>query len=340
MGTLYRRTIKDAVTGLKQVGGPWWIKYHKDGRPYYESAKTLDKQVAKRLLKKREGDIATGTFSGVRMEKTRFEELAAAIREDYAINKVELHTPAIRPIFQRPGLEFRPVIHRDRARACVSSQHAIETWPTVSPDIRNPASSTGLERLQLSTTVKIRNGRPSARVSCTKSMLQRSVGPGGTGAGPRCRAMCLRRRTRMRSCNPSRRYKPTHALPIHQPAFAAQQHPNPLIPKPWPRVGQIANPQPQRRSDPWPTRSIPRRSTELRQPTGPRTADLEGALKPAGQLPAACGPQAFFRSASDSMCLSSERSATRRFSRAFSSSSCRSRRSSLTPRCAYFFFQA
>ena len=87
MGTLYRRTIKDPVTGLKKVGGPWWIKFHKDGQPYYESARTLDKQVARRLLKKREGDIATGTFSGVRMEKTRFDELTTAIREDYAINK-------------------------------------------------------------------------------------------------------------------------------------------------------------------------------------------------------------------------------------------------------------
>jgi hypothetical protein len=40
------------------------------------------------------------------------------------------------------------------------------------------------------------------------------------------------------------------------------------------------------------------------------------------------------------MCLSSERSATSRFKRLVSSMSCRSRRSSLTPRWAYFFFQA
>ena len=32
-------------------------------------------------------------------------------------------------------------------------------------------------------------------------------GPVGTGAGPRCRAMCLRRRTRIRTCSPSRRYR-------------------------------------------------------------------------------------------------------------------------------------
>ncbi|GJL68812.1 MAG: hypothetical protein NPIRA06_14470 [Nitrospirales bacterium] len=44
------------------------------------------------------------------------------------------------------------------------------------PDIRNPPSSTGLGRLQLSTTGKIRNDRPPTRVSCTKFMPQRSVG--------------------------------------------------------------------------------------------------------------------------------------------------------------------
>jgi hypothetical protein len=73
--------------------------------------------------------------------------------------------------------------------------------------------------------------------------------------------------------------------------------------------------------------------------TGPHAADAEGRLDPAGQLAALCGPQSFFRSASVRMCLSSDRSATRRFRRAFSSSSDRSFRSSLTPRWAYFFFQ-
>ena len=33
--------------------------------------------------------------------------------------------------------------------------------------------------------------------------------------------------------------------------------------------------------------TIPRRPTELRQPTGPRTTDLERHLKPSGELPTA-----------------------------------------------------
>jgi len=85
------------------------------------------------------------------------------------------------------------------------------------------------------------------------------------------------------------------------------------VSKPRPRVGELPNPQPQRGLVPRPTAAIPGRSTELRQRTGPRTADLERHLKPPGQLPTARGPQAFFRSASASMCLSSVRSATKRF---------------------------
>src|SRR5215467_1019469 len=133
--------------------------------------------------------------------------------------------------------------------------------------------------------------------------------------------------------------EPADALAIHAPSLPAQQDPDAEVPKPRPRLGQLPDPQPERGLIPRSTPPIPRRSTELGQPTGPRAADLKCHVKPSGQLPTAHGPQAFFRSASDSMSLSSVRSATRRFSRLFSSSSCRRRRSSLTPRCAYFFFQ-
>src|SRR6476646_6429521 len=56
------------------------------------------------------------------------------------------------------------------------------------------------------------------------------------------------------------------------------------------------------------------------------------------QLPPARGLQGFFRSTSCNMCLSRVRSATNPFNRRFSSSSCLSRLSSLTPIPAYLFF--
>ena len=103
---------------------------------------------------------------------------------------------------------------------------------------------------------------------------------------------------------------------------------------------KIANAQPQGGLILGLTLPIPRRATKLGEPTGPRTAHLKRPVKPLGQFPAAGGPQTFFRSASDSMCLSSERSATSRFNRLFSSSSWCNRPSSVMPRWAYFFFQA
>ena len=97
-------------------------------------------------------------------------------------------------------------------------------------------------------------------------------------------------------------------------------------------MSQIANAQPQGGLILRVASSIPGGSPELGKSTGPRTTDRERPVKPQGQFPAAHGPQTFFRRASDNIYLSSERSATSRLSRAFSSSTCRSRRSSLTPK--------
>lgn len=56
-----------------------------------------------------------------------------------------------------------------------------------------------------------------------------------------------------------------------------------------------------------------------------------------GPIPGGRRASDFFSERLREHMLSSERSATRRFNRVFSSSSCRRRRSSLTPRCAYVF---
>ena len=40
MGMLYRRKKRDPVTGKLVEGGPWWMKYYRDGRPFYESSET------------------------------------------------------------------------------------------------------------------------------------------------------------------------------------------------------------------------------------------------------------------------------------------------------------
>ncbi|MFC1815162.1 hypothetical protein ACFL0M_04300 [Thermodesulfobacteriota bacterium] len=46
MGTVYKR------------GKTYWIKYYRNGKPYYESSGSKKDADAKRLLKKREGEIS------------------------------------------------------------------------------------------------------------------------------------------------------------------------------------------------------------------------------------------------------------------------------------------
>ncbi len=77
MGTIYRRKGKKVL----------WIKYYRDGKPYYESSHSNKKAVARRLLKKREGEISKGELPGIYFDKVRFDELARDFLTDYRVNR-------------------------------------------------------------------------------------------------------------------------------------------------------------------------------------------------------------------------------------------------------------
>ena len=77
MGTIYRRKGKKVL----------WIKYYRNGKPYYESSHSRKIEVARRLLKGREGEISKGELPGICFDKVRFDELAADFLTDYRINK-------------------------------------------------------------------------------------------------------------------------------------------------------------------------------------------------------------------------------------------------------------
>ena len=53
MGSIYKR------------GKTYWIKYYRNGKPYRESTKSKKEADAKRLLKKREGEISQGKLPGI-----------------------------------------------------------------------------------------------------------------------------------------------------------------------------------------------------------------------------------------------------------------------------------
>ena len=125
--------------------------------------------------------------------------------------------------------------------------------------------------------------------------------------------MCLRRRTRIRSCRPSRRYNRRTRLrfttqPSRRRSTQIRSTPN--------RGRACASSRirvPQRRLIVASAAAIPRRAAELRQLTGPQQlTPRTGRWNHCAKLATTRRPQTFFRRASDSICLSSVRSATRR----------------------------
>lgn len=74
MGSIFKR------------GNVYWIKYYRNGKPYRESTKSKKESDAKRLLKKREGEIANGKLPGIYFDRVHFDELAEDFIRDYELN--------------------------------------------------------------------------------------------------------------------------------------------------------------------------------------------------------------------------------------------------------------
>jgi integrase len=74
MGTIYKRSQT------------YWLKYYRNGKPYYESTGSQKETEAKKLLKKREGEISEGKLPGIYFDRVRFDELAEDLITDYEIN--------------------------------------------------------------------------------------------------------------------------------------------------------------------------------------------------------------------------------------------------------------
>jgi hypothetical protein len=72
--------------GIHQRGNIWWIKYYKDGKPYYESSQSGMITKAQRLLKKREGEISEGKIPGIYFGKVLFSDLIEDFFNDFEIN--------------------------------------------------------------------------------------------------------------------------------------------------------------------------------------------------------------------------------------------------------------
>ena len=94
MGSIYKR------------GDVYWIKYYRNGKSYRESTKSDKKMVAKKLLDRKEGEIAQGKLPDVQFDKVTFDELSEEFISDYQINhkksltRAELSVKHLIDIFQ------------------------------------------------------------------------------------------------------------------------------------------------------------------------------------------------------------------------------------------------
>jgi len=75
MGMIYKR------------GNIFWIKFYRNGKPYYESSHSREEKAALKLLKIRESQITLNQFPGLKIEKILFDELAEDLQNDYKLNK-------------------------------------------------------------------------------------------------------------------------------------------------------------------------------------------------------------------------------------------------------------
>jgi integrase len=71
---------------LRQRGAVWWIRYYRNGKRHEESSHSAKKQVAIDLLKIREGDIAKGIPVSPAMLRLTFDDAAADLLTEYAVN--------------------------------------------------------------------------------------------------------------------------------------------------------------------------------------------------------------------------------------------------------------
>ena len=61
---------------IYQRGCIWWIRYYRNGEEFNESSRSEKEAEARKLLKKRLGEIALGRFAGPKAERILFSEIA------------------------------------------------------------------------------------------------------------------------------------------------------------------------------------------------------------------------------------------------------------------------
>jgi len=88
-----------------------WVKYYKDGKAIRESAHSPLRSEATKLLARRLGQVETGSFVGIRVEKIRVSELGDDLLVNYRVNGMK----SISDLQRRWDLHLKPFFGDKRA---------------------------------------------------------------------------------------------------------------------------------------------------------------------------------------------------------------------------------
>jgi integrase len=86
LGLVYQPVYVDKRTSERKIAATWWIQYSVRGRRYRESAGSINRADAIKLLKRRIGEAGQGRTIGPQAEKTTFAHLAQMLIDDYRAN--------------------------------------------------------------------------------------------------------------------------------------------------------------------------------------------------------------------------------------------------------------
>ena len=110
-------------------GSVWWISYYHGGKEYRESSQSESESQARKLLKKRLGEIGNGKLVGPIEEKVTFEQLADDLIKDYEVNgkrsvrSIKLSIAYLRGFF---GFDKPLDIATDRIRSYIAKRQSEE----------------------------------------------------------------------------------------------------------------------------------------------------------------------------------------------------------------------
>src|SRR4051812_45854503 len=90
MGSIYHQKVKRKDGSYRELP-TLWLKYYQHGRAVRESTGTTKINVAKRMLRTREGDVEKGIPIVPQMGRITFEDAAQDMLNDYKVNKKKSH---------------------------------------------------------------------------------------------------------------------------------------------------------------------------------------------------------------------------------------------------------